>query len=304
MHSSPLLLAIVSGLLLSLIGIAYGMGRAHQLQSSHIATFMCLAGVPVFSILAGMDMLCAAPPRIWLLGLAAGLSQFVTMRAINAALRRGPLSPVWCAASMTFLPALLYAWVALGEHTSGMRLAGAVLACVCVVLGAVHGSRAKKGDGAGHAHGWRAVVAYSLLLLLIVPTAASLHVSNKILGSQLLPDGRNAMDAFGLVFFLACYGSTGLGLLGDSLVRNPPPRESRRALVWLGLLASIGSIGGFLVLRLAAASPAALVYPVNSVSSLLGVTLASVLIMRERITLAWAGMVAAGVIAVLLVGLS
>ena len=221
-------------------------------------------------MLAGSEMIQAAPLRVWGLGLAAGLAQYVANRSVNSALRRGPLSPVWCAASVTFLPALLYARLALGEQITGMRLAGVLLACVCVVLGAFHGATAEK-DGAAQSRGWRAIAIYTMLLLLIVPTAASLVVSNKILGSQLLPDGRNAMDAFGLVFFMACYGVLGFGLLIDSLVRNPPPRESRRAMMWLGGLATIGSVGGFLVLRLAAASPAALVYPVNAVASLLGV---------------------------------
>jgi hypothetical protein len=46
--------------------------------------------------------------------------------------------------------------------------------------------------------------------------------------------------------------------------------EARRWLLPLGSLAAVGSVGGFMLLRLAAGAPAALVFPVSAVASLLG----------------------------------
>ena len=61
-----LLLALLSGLLMSLIGVAYNLGRSRGLRPSHIATFIGFAGMVVFAALAGTARLRSAPGDVWI----------------------------------------------------------------------------------------------------------------------------------------------------------------------------------------------------------------------------------------------
>ena len=298
---SALLMAIVSGLLMSLIGVAFGMGGARGVQPPHIAIFMGFCGLPVFACMAGMDALRAAPASVWWIGVAAGVTQYLGVCALGAALRRGPLSPAWCAAAMIFLPVLAYARLALDQRIGGCRLAGVALACVCVALAAWQGGSRVPGTAASP-RDWRTTAVYGLLLVVIVINASSLSLAITMLGAHTRADGRTQMDAFGLVMLAACYAAFGVCMLADTLAR-PPPVATRRLQWTAGLLASVGSVGGFALLRHAASAPAAMVFPANSVASLLGASVVSVLFFRERVTPVWIGMLVAGVAAVVLVGL-
>lgn len=298
---SALLMALVSGLLLSLIGVAFAMGGARGVRPPHIAVFVGFCGLAVFAGMAGADMLRAAPAAVWWIGLAAGVTQYLGVCAFGAALRRGPLSPAWCAASMTFLPVLIYARFALDERLSVCRLAGVALACVCVVFASQQGGSRAAG-AAGAARGWRTTVVYGLLLALTVINASSIAMAFKVLGAHTLTDRRTPMDAFGLAMLTSCYAAFGVCMLADTLAR-PPPAATKRQQWTAGLLASVGSVGGFALLRHAAAAPAAMVFPANSVASMLGASVVSVLFFRERVTPVWLGMLATGVAAVVLVGL-
>ena len=299
---SVILVALVSGLLMSLIGVAFNLGRPRGLRPPHIATFMGFAGAVVFAVLAGSALLRSAPAYVWLVGLFAGVTQYLGVVALGAAFRRGPLSPAWCAAAMTFPPALVYAWLWLGERLTGLRLAGVLLACGTVVLASLHGSAADN-TSVVRRHGWGTRIFYGMLLLIVMVMSSSINVALKMLGGHMLPDGRNTLAAYGLVFLAACYIAFGVLMLADTLV-HPPSVESRPALVLIGLLAAFGSVGGFALLRTVAQEPAALVFPVNAVASLLGGSVSSVLFFRERVTPIWFGMVLAGSVAVVLVGLA
>ena len=226
----PLLLAIVSGLLMSLIGVAFGLGGRHGVRPPHIAVFMGLCGLVVFGALAGRDVLRATPAAVWWIGLATGITQYLGVVALGAALRRGPLSPAWCAAAMIFLPVLVYARIALGEQVGGLRLTGVALACVCVVLASLQGGNAPAGAGR---RDWniRATLFYGLLLVLVVVNASSVAVAMKILGARMADGARTWMDAYGLAMYTASYGVFGVCMLGDTLAR-PPPAGSRRV-QWL-----------------------------------------------------------------------
>ena len=296
-----LLIALFSGLFLALIGVAYNLGRSRGLTPPHIAACMGCAGTVVFTALAGGTLLRTAPGYVWWIGLLAGAAQYLAVVAFGAALRRGPLSPAWCAGAMTFPPALIYAWICLGERLTGLRLAGSLLACGCVVLAAVHGGGA--GSSPAQRHGWGTRIVYGLLLLIVMTACSSVNVAMEMLGARVLPEGPSALAAYKFVFLAACYAMFSVLLL-TNVLRHPPLPASRRALVPIGLLAAIGSVGGFALLQSVAHEAAALVFPVSAVASLLGGSVTSVLFFRERVTLLWFGMVLTGCAAVVLVGLA
>jgi drug/metabolite transporter (DMT)-like permease len=297
-----ILIALVSGLCLSLIGVAYNLGHPRGLQPQHIAPFMGFLGAAFFAALAGWTGLRAAPPLVWWAGVLAGLAQYVTVISFALALRRGPLSPVWCAASMSFLPALLYAWIGCGERPVPLRLAGAALACVCVVLASLLNARSAGAAQAG-SQGWGTRLIYGVLLVLVLASAGSILVAFTYLGHHNGTDGLPLLRAHSLPVLCAAYLTFALALVVD-LIAHPPPRVSRRALLPIGLLAAAGSVGGFALLRLVAHAPAACVFPINAVASLLGGSVSSVLVFRERISPLWIAMVLVGCVSVVLVGLA
>ena len=201
--------------------MAYALGGPRGVRPPHIAIFMGFSGLPVFACLAGTEALRTAPASVWWIGVAAGATQYVGLCAFGAALRRGPLSPAWCAAAMTFLPVLAFARLALDERVGGCRLVGVALACACVVLASLQGG-ARATGGTTPLRNWRTTVVYALLLVAIVINASSLCLAFKILGARTLSDGRTQMDAFGLVMLAACYATFGVCMLAETLARPPP----------------------------------------------------------------------------------
>jgi len=299
-----ILIALASGVLMSLIGVAYNMGRSRGLQATHIATFIGLIGAVCFAGFAGGESLRSTPSLVIWVGVIAGLAQYLGIAFLGAALRRGPLSPAWCAAAMLFPPAIIYAWIVLGERPGVMRLAGSLLACSCVIMASIHGSSgavSTKTDENNRKLSTRLV--YGLLLIGVMIFASSINVSLKMLGGRILADGRSMVQAYGLAFLAICYVTLGFLMLIDTFM-HPPPAASRRSLLPIGLLATVGSVGCFGLLRLVAQYPAALVFPVNAVASLLGASLSSVFFFGEKVTPLWFGMVGAGCVAVVLVGLA
>ncbi len=47
-----------------------------------------------------------------------GVSPYGLLRALTLGLGQGPLSPVWCALSLSFVPAILYAYVLFQERVT------------------------------------------------------------------------------------------------------------------------------------------------------------------------------------------
>ena len=75
----------------------------------------------------------------------------------------------------------------------------------------------------------------------------------------------------------------------------------RKSVAVLGLVAAVGSIGGVGLLGLSSALPAAIVFTLSSIFSLLGGGLSSVLFFREKANTKWFAMMGLAIVAVILV---
>ena len=286
-------LAGLSGACFALIGIAYRLGQSRGLTPVRIAPVMALAGAVFFC--AGADALAAAPYWVWLVGASAGAGQYALLGLVRAALARGPLSPVWCAASLNFVGATVYARAVLGETLSWSQLAAVATGVACVLV-AGRCEHAADGGRTDHAPGGRAYVAMLLAIFLLnsMPPIAVKH-----LAALPLDDARTQMDAHGDALYVALY----LALLAASLAKTAL-RGVRAVpvagLATLGCLAAVGSIAGMACIAACASGSASAVFTVSSSASILVAAVTSVTAFGERPTLAWAGMVALGVATVTL----
>lgn len=288
------LLPSIVGCFFALIGVAYRLGQMRGVGTPTVVLYMAIGGTILF---AGRSLglpISQAPARVWVLGIAAGLAQYATIKLCGAALERGPLSPLWCALNLVFVPVIVYAWFALGESLSWLK-AIAILVAIASVVSASMGQEASadpKKPGGGPV--------YLLILVGAMMANAVLHGSIKDLGGRLLPDGTAIMARWGDLFLLLVYTSLGLPIAIELIATRTRGVFSPTAL-GVGALAAFGSLAGFFLMGLCASYPASIVFTLSAIFSLMGGSLASVLFFGERATKWWWIMMALAGTAVVLV---
>jgi drug/metabolite transporter (DMT)-like permease len=295
----PALLAlpILSGIAFAIVGVAYRRGQQRGVPAMHVVFHMGIWGALFFLIEGEAVQWREAPALIFGVGLAAGLTQWATAFLIGVTLQLGPLSPMWCALNLTFVPVTLYSAFAFDESVSGIKLLGLALAVASVVLASMRVREPREEVP-------RRVTApiYGLLLVALLLVNSVMHASIKHLGTVLLPSGETAMDGFRPVFFVCVY----LAMIIPIGIEHAMRRDGRAFTKsgWVcGGLAGLGSIGGVGFLALSAHLPGAVVFTLSAVFSLLGGTLASVLFFGECATPSWWAMMICAVAAVVLVSL-
>ena len=103
------------------------------------------------------------------------------------------------------------------------------------------------------------------------------------------------------IYFIM-YLSMAITCLALVLIQRAKP-NSMVDLLKYGSIAAIGSIVGMLLLGFAAALPAALIFTINGMVSILVGVIVSVLAFGEKKTRAWYGTVGFGIITVILINL-
>jgi len=132
-HSFLIPVAGLSGVAFSLIGIAYRMGQPRGIVPAHVMACIAAVGSVVFGVRAAMLPLADVPLVVIGLGVAAGVTQYVLVRVIKAALDKGPLSPAWCALTLSFLPTVAFSSIFLGERVTLMHGLALVAGIACVL---------------------------------------------------------------------------------------------------------------------------------------------------------------------------
>src|SRR5574340_386909 len=294
-----LALALFHGLAFSCVGIGYRAGQAHRIAATQVALAICVAGAACFAFAVRGTALAGVPSSVWVMALVAGTGQFIALLLMSPALARGPLSPVWCTVNLNFVLTIAYARVFLGETISTLAGAGIVVAVACVVAAALGQQSAPAASGASHPRREQAVYGLFLLTILI---ANSLWITGiKHFGAQLLPDGRSYVSVYGNHYALGVYLVLGLLTLGETVVRRRRPLPALGPWVRVGAFAAVGSIVGMAALNHCAELPASVVLTINSVASLLGAAVVSVIVYHERRTSYWYATVGLAVLAVVLV---
>lgn len=294
-----MLVAFLAGVAFCGIGLAYRFGQSHGVEPMHILLVVGAAGAVWFGARVPSGTLGAMPAKIlWLVvlwGVGVGAAQYVSVKLITAALRRGPLSPPWCMVNLNFLVATAYAVLRYGEHLSPLEMASVASAIGCVLFA----SRAQ-GQPTENASLRMSPLLYGLLLTAILVFNGLSVAALKELGGQKVGQ-QTYVDCYGAIYFCLMYAVMGLCILADLVVRRGFPRRYGMAMV-LGLIGAGGSIGGLTGLGMCAASRS-VAFTVAGVSGIVVTALISVLGFKEKVSLAWIGMVGLGVLSVVVMQL-
>ncbi len=288
-----LLLSVTfSGAAFALIGLAVRFGAPRGVDSLHVAVIGMLGGVLFFApdaarILAGGSI----PPSVWLLGLAAGLTQYAAVRLIKTALRMGPLTPLWCAQMLAFVPVILYAGFFLGERILPVHVAALILASLSILFAALNQDPAPA-QSVGSQVRPRSVWLYAAVLAGALILNSIANISVKALASTAAPGG-SQLQVYGGLFYLMMYLLIWLGSAAELLIARRQPASWALMLV-LGLAAGLGSVTGVVTIRIGMTLPAAVSFTLSSTTSILCAALAGALLFGERRTRWWWATVACG----------
>lgn len=134
-----LLIAIFSGALTALGGIGYkiaGFGKVNVVQNAGV---LSLFGVLFFGLRAVMTgELEYGSWELLMLAGGCGIFQYFGVLLLQRGLMMGPLSLVWCASSMQFMPALVFAYFAYGEPLTKFHLTAIVMIIGGIVSASFH----------------------------------------------------------------------------------------------------------------------------------------------------------------------
>jgi drug/metabolite transporter (DMT)-like permease len=290
-------LAVLSGMCFSVIGIAYRLGARRGVDPMQIMAVLSLAGAIFFAVrtvaaYGGYSTYAVA------LGFLAGATQYAVLHFVRAALRLGPLSLLWCAVMLSFVPVTLYAGAFLGERLAATHYAAVAAAVACVlVAGLGQGGSMEPAGGGLVTVPRRLAYAGVLLGILIFNSVASACL--KDLSTRTDGQGVFLVKHYGDLYMAVLYAVLFAGVAVDQVVtRRPPP--PRRWLLVLGGISAVGSIGGFALLMVCAYLPAAIVFTVTCVSSILFTALVATAALGERRTWAWYATIGCGLLAVAL----
>ena len=106
-------IAILSGLLGGFGGVGYkisGSGKVNALQSASVLAFF---GVIFFGIRAAyFGEWQSLTWQMVVLTIVTGVAQYLGQIMLKVTLDMGPLSLVWCAAALQFMPAIIFSYFA------------------------------------------------------------------------------------------------------------------------------------------------------------------------------------------------
>lgn len=290
-------IAALSGAGFALIGIAYRIGQSRHILPTHIMTVISCGGSMFFLSRIMSHPQQSVPLIIFLMGAFCGISNYFLVKLVTIGLRMGPLSPVWCAMALSFLPAVIYAAAFLGERLGLLQLLSLASAVGCVLVA----SLGQKSDPRkSELRSIRSILMYAGCLLAILIVSGAAFLSIKHLESIPSEFGKTYIDLYGAYFFLALYASLAISLLIEVLSRRRFQVPLGKTLI-LGIFGMLGSLTGMLGTQAASQLPAAVAFTLSGVTSILVAALVSVLFLGEKANKNWYATVALGILAVVLI---
>jgi len=279
------------------LAFAYRWADARKAKRLVMASVMGLtiAGCALlYAAARGIDLRQAGTAAL-LLGCGLGLVQAILIPIFMAAVARGDLSLTWTVLQLSFALASAMVLVYPGERPTPAGVAGLVTAALAVALIGLDTMARPRGHRVARTRkGWAALMAVSFVL-----NAGCAYCYS--LAAHFQGDGSLAHR---LGFLLASGTVLAAGTFVLSLLVRRP--GSRRASLTIGPVAGLCSFaGGMLLLAsLGAGVPGYVLYPAAMGGSSVTVVVLSVLLLRERPgRWGWCG-IAAGVVALVLMGLA
>lgn len=285
-----LLLAVSAGLCAAVMGVAIRLGTNRGAHLVHLYLFVGAGGVLCFlpgAIAAGWP-----PARVLAAGAVAGLSQYLGLPLVRMALARGPLTSVWSAASLGFLPVSLYAVAVLGERLTSGGAVSLAAGVGCVLLASTLQPEPSGQPARRQGKAFAAMLA-GILLLNAVAGMLMKHLSS-FPGAR----GDTLFREYQCAFLALVYGGIGAGVLLQMLWSRPAWTAPAASVV-AGLVAAVGSLASLALVARVAHLPAAVVFTACNVSQVAGTFVLAAVLIGEPRTRRWYAALALALLAVL-----
>ena len=204
---------------------------------------------------------------------------------------------------MTFLIVVIYSAIVFSEAILPSQFAALVAGVLCVVFASNLGNEPKD-DTNDPSRTVKDKLIYAGALLIVLLGNSMAFVIIKDLGTRTIAAGVDTtylMEYRTSIYFLM-YLSMAITCFVLVVIQKAKP-DSIGDLIKIGSIAAVGSIVGMLLLGFAAALPAALIFTINGMISILVGVIASVAAFGEKRTPAWYGTVGFGILAVILANL-
>jgi hypothetical protein len=293
-----LLAAIFSGFLFSLIGIAARIGTGRGIHPLRVIGMSFIVGMIFFSPVLWQE-LPTLPMRVFLFGLASGVSQIIAIHLFESLLARGPLSALWCSLRLSFIPVIFAASLIWKEVILPIQYIAAGVAVICVVCAAFSQPAAPAGE---KPRTTKQIWFYGMLLVLLMLMDSVINLGVKDLSMQAIEGGRTMLQGYGSSFYFIVYAVVVIAFIFDPSARSKQPGNWRNEILPV-FFAALGTVGGSLLLRQAMALPAVIAFPLGAVSSIVFTAVVGTIAFKEHRTIGWYGTVIFGVIAVVIANL-
>ena len=301
--AGAILLTVISGVGFGIIGIMFRMGQNRNVIPLHISMCMGIAGAIFFGVQVNWGQFFHLPLLVFLLPIISSFGNLASMHFTKVSLSKGPLSPLWCAMNLTFLTVVIYSSIVFSEAILPFQFAALVAGILCVIFASNLGNEPKS-DNSDQSRSKKDKLIYAGALLIVLLGNSMAFVIIKDLGTRTIAPGISTtylMEYRSSIFFMM-YLSMAITCFALVVIQKAKP-DSIGDLIKIGSIAAVGSIVGMLLLGFAAALPAALIFTINGMISILVGVIASVAAFGEKRTPAWYGTVGFGILAVILANL-
>jgi len=284
-------MVILSGVCISIIGVMYDVGKtfAEPVVPMQVMAVLSVMGFFTFllRLLRRPDWrgVVAGPGSrgVWIGGSITGVGQFLAAALINAGLQSNlPLTPVWCALSLSFVVVIVYSRVVFGERLDWAKFLALAAAAGCMVASTLNAPQ-DPAAGAGTAPAVGGALLVAGLLVGVVLCNATTQVVMKELGMRRVGE-QTLMQRGRELYMLLMYAFLTVGTVGYCTVHGLSPTWPS---LGLGVIASAGSIVGVLLLTACVSAPAAVVFTLNGIASIVAASVISVLALGEAANALW-----------------
>ena len=287
-----LLIAIAAGFCLAGMGIAICAGTARGAHLSQLYLVIGVAGCIFFATRATGETF--PPAIVVLLAMAGSLSQYASLHCLRSALAQGPITAVWSAAALGFLPVSIYAAVKLGESFMFSDIVSLAAGVGCVLLASTLQDGSRSGTAAiPHRPLHFAALLFGLLLLngllsIFIKQLATISDAN---GASLLARHQYIFLALVYAGLVTCLG------FEQILTRRPwaCPGPSFR----FGLVAAVGSMSALWLLGRVAHHPATFVFTTCTMAQIAGTFLLAAVLLGEKCTRRWFAVIGLAMLSIL-----
>jgi len=279
----PAILAAISGICFGMMGVLLKAGHQRSLPPLLLMFIPFVLGTFIFGVAACGSMHNMPSLSVWVCGLGAGCSQYLSITVMRSALKLGPLSPFWCATNLSYVLPLPVAWLVLGERVTMIQLIGCITGVVGVIIGAVGQleTTAQKSAESIPRVGKYLMVLGALFLMNSMP-----NIAVKLLNTWPAEASVKYMSQYRWFFLFLLYGGAAVMALIDLLFHRMLRTVFKKNTLIFGGIIATSSMAGLGLLTVAGRLPAAIVFPVNSAANMVSAALISVVAFKERIS--WA----------------